>query len=100
MRPVFTYGSETCVLGKQVENLLRSFERKVLRRIFGPVLENGCRRMCENSEICQIYDEYDVECIKLGRIRSVGHTMRMEEVILQRKFFVPNQEEIQVAGES
>jgi hypothetical protein len=56
--------------------------------------------MCENSEICQIYDEYDVECIKLGRIRSVGHTMRMEEVILQRKFFVPNQEEIQVAGES
>jgi hypothetical protein len=44
MRPLFTYGSETCVLSKQVENLLRSFERKVLRKIFGPVLENGYRR--------------------------------------------------------
>jgi hypothetical protein len=63
----------------KVENLFRSFDRKVLRKIFVPVLENGCWRKCKNSEMCKIYDEYDVEFIKLGRIRWVGHMMRMEK---------------------
>ena len=97
---MLTYGSETCAVGKQLEILFRSFERKVLRKIFGPVLENGCWGKCKNSEICKIYDEYDVEFIKLGGIRWVEHMMRMEEVILQRKSVVLNQEEMQIEGEA
>jgi hypothetical protein len=100
IRPMFTYGSETCVVSKQVENLLRSFERKVLQKIFGPVLENGYRGRCENSEICQIYVGNDVECIKLDRVRSAGHKMRMKEVTLQSKLFVPNQEKMHIVGEA
>jgi hypothetical protein len=30
------YGSETVVLSKSDENVLRVFERKILRAIFGP----------------------------------------------------------------
>jgi hypothetical protein len=61
------------------ENLLVSFETKVLLKIFGPLLENGFRRRRKNSEICKLCDEYDVEFIKIGRLGWAGHMMRMEE---------------------
>jgi hypothetical protein len=54
----------------------------------------------QNSEICKIYDEYDVEFIKIGRIRRTGHMMRMEEMNAQIKSFVPKQEEMQIEGEA
>ena len=60
IRPVLTYGSEPWTVGKQGENLFRSFERKVLQKIFGLVLENGCWKRCKNSEIYRLYDEHDV----------------------------------------
>jgi hypothetical protein len=36
IRPVLAYGSETWVLSKSDEAILRVFERKILRAIFGP----------------------------------------------------------------
>jgi hypothetical protein len=39
--PVLIYGSKTWNMGKHGENLLKSFERNVVKKIFGPVLENG-----------------------------------------------------------
>jgi hypothetical protein len=66
---MLTYGSKAWAVGKNCENLLRFFHSKVLKKIFGLVLENGCWRRSKNSEICKFYDEYDVEeCIKLGRL--------------------------------
>jgi hypothetical protein len=41
IRPVAAYGSKTWTLTKSDENLLRSFERKILRKIYGPVQEGG-----------------------------------------------------------
>jgi sorting nexin-29 len=41
MRPVLAYGSETWVLSKSDEIILRVFERKILRAIFRPTNENG-----------------------------------------------------------
>jgi hypothetical protein len=40
MRPVPTYDSETWTVGKQDENL-GSFERKVVRKLYGPYLKMG-----------------------------------------------------------
>jgi hypothetical protein len=35
-RPAVTYGAETWVINKSAEKTLKTFERKVLRKIFGP----------------------------------------------------------------
>jgi hypothetical protein len=60
-------------------------ERKVLQKILGLVLENGCWRWSKNSEIWQFYDEYDVKCIQLGRLTWAGHVLSMEEIDPARK---------------
>jgi hypothetical protein len=51
IRPVVLYGSETWVLTKKEENRLLVFERKVLRTICGPKLENGVYRRRYSHEL-------------------------------------------------
>ena len=41
IRPIVLYGSETWTLRKSDEELLRAWERKILRRVFGAVCDNG-----------------------------------------------------------
>jgi len=41
IRPVVTYGAETWTLTATEENALRRFEREVLRKIYGPVVDMG-----------------------------------------------------------
>ena len=40
VRPVVTYACETWVLKENIKSKLRVFERKVLRRIYGPTKES------------------------------------------------------------
>ena len=51
IRPVVTYASETWSLTKPYENLLRIFERKILRRIYGPVQEGDIWRIRNNEKL-------------------------------------------------
>jgi hypothetical protein len=51
IRPVVTYACETWVLKETIKNKLMVFERKVLRRIFGPTKErDGTWRIKTNDE--------------------------------------------------
>jgi hypothetical protein len=51
IREVLFYGSETWVLTKRDENQLLVFERKVLRTICDPKIENGVYRRRYNHEL-------------------------------------------------
>jgi hypothetical protein len=57
IRPVLLYGSETWVLNKREENQLLVFERKVLRMICGPKIENSVYRRSYNHELHELDKE-------------------------------------------
>jgi len=50
MRPIVTYACEVWVLKETINNKLMVFERKMLRKIFGPTKErDGTRRIKPND---------------------------------------------------
>jgi hypothetical protein len=53
IRPVILYGAKTWPLRKSDENKLLIMERKILRKIYGPVKDNnsGERRRRKNTEL-------------------------------------------------
>ena len=69
--------------------MLNTFERKILRRIYGPTQEGGRWRPRWNSELYSLYNEPNfVEDIKIRRLGWAGHIIRMEEErILKKKSF-------------
>jgi hypothetical protein len=65
VRPVATYRSETWTLTKSEENSLRIFERKILRKIYGPVQEGDTWRIGYNEGLNRLIKGKDiVEFIK------------------------------------
>ena len=54
IRTVFTHAWETWTLKETITNRLMVFERKVLRKIFGPTNENSIWRMKTNQELDKI----------------------------------------------
>jgi hypothetical protein len=57
IRPVITCGSETWTLTKSDENSLRIFERKILRKVYGPVQEGDIWRIIYNEELNRFIKE-------------------------------------------
>jgi hypothetical protein len=49
IRPVATCGTETWTLTVTEENALRMFDRKIIRRKYGPVMENNVWRTRYNE---------------------------------------------------
>jgi hypothetical protein len=60
VRPIPTYGSDSWPLKRKEENMLRIFERRVLRRINGPIEENGIWRSRYNHELHKLCNEPDM----------------------------------------
>jgi hypothetical protein len=61
------------------ELALDAFERKVLRRILGPMKENDAWGMRYNNESYKQFDEPSLSnIIKLKRLQWAGHVQRME----------------------
>jgi hypothetical protein len=64
-----------------IESKLMCFERKILRKIFGPLKNNdGSYRIGYNAELEElIHHEHVVRYIKSQRLRWAGHVVRMGE---------------------
>jgi len=88
IRPVVLCGAEAWTLTKKEEKVLLIFERKIFRRICGPIYENRERKSQTNRELEEMSKrENTVKWIKGQRISWLGHLERMEEDGTPKKIF-------------
>jgi hypothetical protein len=74
------YGSDTWVLTKREENHLLVFERKVLRKICRPKIENGVDRRRYNHELDKEFNSPSaLNATKTSRLCYAGHMIRRPE---------------------
>ena len=71
---------------KKVESMLDCFERKILRRIYGPVKDRVIWRIRYNGELYKLYDDTALSTLtRLKRLKWAGYVVRMEEGRIPRK---------------
>jgi precorrin-3B methylase len=60
--------------------MLMIWERKLLRKIYGPTKENGQWRIKTNAEVITKHKSQDIiTVIKIRRLERLGHVIRMDE---------------------
>ncbi|CAH1721690.1 unnamed protein product [Aphis gossypii] len=86
IRPVLTYACATWATTKGDDEKLRLFERKILRKIYGPVFNNAEQKweIRTNTQLHQLYKREDVvQFIKGTRIEWAGHVWRADGSVLK-----------------
>jgi hypothetical protein len=90
------YGSETWSLILREENTLRVFEKRVLRRIFGPKRDEvtGGWRKLHNEELHNLYSSPSIiRMVKSRRMRWAGHVARIGRRGMHIGYWWESQEE-------
>jgi hypothetical protein len=88
IRTVLSYGCKTWRLSEQSVKTIGIFERKILRRIFGVVKEEGQWRMRYNKELYELYKDVDlVTFIKLKRLQWAGHVQGLPLDRISKKLY-------------
>jgi hypothetical protein len=65
------------------------FERKLYRRILGPVYENENWRILTNKEIyARVKKPTITETVSLNRLHWFGHVQRMEENKFPKEYYI------------
>ena len=81
-------GAEVWTLTKKEEQAALIFERKIFRRIYGPIYENGEWKSRTNRELEEMSKgENIVKWIKRQTITWLGHLERMKEDRMPKKIF-------------
>jgi len=84
--PIVTYASETWVLKEAIIQKLLVFERKILRRIFGPKKENQIWRVKTNQELDKLIKHKNIiNYIKAQRLSWFGHVQKMPDTRTVKK---------------
>ena len=75
-------------MSQTYEGNLGVFERKILRKIYGTIIDNGGYRRRWNHELYELYLDIDVlRRIKISRLHWRGHISRMNQNEPARKVF-------------
>ena len=88
-----THASETWTQTKRDRKQLNIFERKVYRRVLGPVNDNEKEnwRILNNKEIyTSVTKPTIIETIRLNTLRWFGHVQRMEENRIPKRVLYMN----------
>jgi hypothetical protein len=85
--PIVVYGCETWVLKESIIQSLSVFERRILRKIFGPTKEeNGIWRIKTNMELDELIKHRNIiHYVTAQRLSWFGHTNRMAETGIVKK---------------
>jgi hypothetical protein len=76
-------------LNKKEESVIGSFERKILRRNYGPIKENGIWRIRYHKELYKLYKEPEISVtIKLKRFQWAGHVQRMDKERIPKIYYI------------
>jgi hypothetical protein len=68
------------------------WERKILRKVCGPVTEQGVRRIGRNEELRELYKAPDlVADIKSKQLELLGHVTRMDQRRVVKKSLIVSQ---------
>jgi hypothetical protein len=87
-RPIVTYASQTWVLKETIIQKLLVFEKKNLRRIFGPTKENQIWRVKTNEESQKLIKHRNIiNYIKTQRLSRFGHVKTMSDTRTVKKIF-------------
>ena len=85
---IVTYASEKWVLKETTIQKLLVFERKILRRIFGPTKENQIWRIKTNEELDKLIKHKNiVNHIKAQRLSWFSHVKRIPHIRTVKKIF-------------
>lgn len=87
MRPIVTYACETWSSTQGDEEKLQNFERKILRKIYGPVYNNELKRFerRKNENLQQLYNKPSIRHFLIRkRLEWAGHVWRAEDMLIKK----------------
>ena len=89
------YGNETWVMAEKDRKLLGTWDTKILRRTYGPVVEQGIWRIRTDQGLRKLYKDVDIVAdIKKKSLEWVGHVARMDQGRTVKKIFESNWREV------
>jgi hypothetical protein len=87
-QPIVMFGCEAWSMTEKDRTRLNMWERKILRKVYGPVTEQGIWRIRRNEELRELYKAPDlVVDIKRKRLEWLGHVTRMDQRRVVKKIF-------------
>lgn len=99
IRPVVTYACETWTLKKTLADKIDVFERRILRRILGPVRENQVHRQRKNRELYLLYGDMQLShFIRIQRLKWLGHIHRMDDSRTVKRLYIGHPEGVRARG--
>ena len=82
------HGNETWPVTEMDMKRLNTRERKISRRIYGPIVEQGIRRIRTDQEFRELYKDLDLAAdIKKTRLSWLGHLIRKDHGRIVKKIF-------------
>jgi len=81
------YACETWSTTRGDEQKLLIFERKTLRKIYGPILnpESGSCERRKNEDVESIFNKPNIQaCLKAKRLESAGHVWRAKDKLIHK----------------
>jgi hypothetical protein len=82
------FGYVTWTMTSKIEKTLMTWEKKILRKIYGPTKENGQWSIKTYAELITKYKSQDIiTVIKIRRLEWLGHVIRMDETRSVKNIF-------------